>query len=129
MAALTPYLHFDGTARAALEFYRAVFGGELSIATLRDFGRTDGDPEAVAHGELRGPVPMFAADDAGARLQLTGVEFALLGTADAATLERWFAQLGDGGRVLDPLQRRPWGAHDGQVADRFGVTWLVGYEL
>ena len=26
------------------------------------------------------------------------------------------------------LQERPWGAHDGTVTDRFGVTWLIGYE-
>lgn len=26
---LNPYLHFDGTAREAMTFYRSVFGGEL----------------------------------------------------------------------------------------------------
>lgn len=54
--------------------------------------------------------------------------FSLLGTADPATLRRWFDGLSDGGRVVDDLQRRPWGASDGQVVDRFGLHWLVGFE-
>ena len=36
--------------------------------------------------------------------------------------------LSDGGRVVDDLQRRPWGASDGRVIDRYGVPWLVGFE-
>jgi PhnB protein len=61
-------------------------------------------------------------------VHVVGAAFALLGTADAATLTEWFARLADGGTVLDPLQERPWGAHDGQVVDRYGIRWLIGYE-
>ena len=42
-----------------------------------------------------------------------------------------FAEVGRlaaGGRVVPDLQRRPWGASDGQVVDRFGVHWLIGFE-
>jgi PhnB protein len=53
---------------------------------------------------------------------------ALLGTADPATLRRWFSRLSEGGRVVDDLQERPWGASDGLVIDRFGVPWLIGFE-
>jgi len=31
------------------------------------------------------------------------------------TLRHWFSSLFDGGRVLDELQARPWGAFDGPV--------------
>ena len=57
-----------------------------------------------------------------------GVMFSLLGYADPATLRRWFEALGDGGEVVDALQVRPWGASDGQVIDRYGVQWLIGFE-
>ena len=50
MTGITPYLHFDGQARAALEFYRDVFGGEIVLNTYGDFGRTDGPAEAIAQG-------------------------------------------------------------------------------
>ena len=32
-------------------------------------------------------------------------------------------------RVVDDLQKRPWGAWDGQVVDRFGLHWLIGFEV
>jgi len=49
----TPHIHFPGTARAALTFYAAIFGGQVELNTLADFGRTDGPGEAIAHGLLR----------------------------------------------------------------------------
>ena len=30
--------------------------------------------------------------------------------------------------TADDLQERPWGATDGQVVDRHGLHWLVGFE-
>lgn len=130
MVAPAPYLHFDGTARAALEFYRAAFGGEVEVHTFAEFGRTDGEGDRVAHGGLRGPVDLFAADtgEGEVGLLLQGVLLSLLGAADASVLTEWFTRLAAGGLVVEPLEPRPWGAHDGQVQDRFGVTWLIGYE-
>jgi PhnB protein len=52
----------------------------------------------------------------------------LLGTAGPSTLRTWFARLAEGGRIVDDLQERPWGASDGHVVDRFGVPWLIGFE-
>ena len=129
MTGLTPYLSFPGTAREALTFYQGVFGGELVLNTLADFGREDGPADAIAHGMLEGPVELFATDGAlgDPVLRLDGVMFALLGTAEPATMEAWFAALCEGGRDIDPLQLRPWGDHDGQVTDRFGVRWLIGF--
>ncbi|HEY1733638.1 MAG TPA: VOC family protein [Acidimicrobiales bacterium] len=126
-----PYLHFPGTAREALAFYARVFGGSVQLHTFADFNRTDGPGEAVAHGYLTdGPVELFAADVAGDQLPLRceGLMLSLLGTADATTLKDWFSRLSEGGRIVDDLQVRPWGGSDGQVVDRFGLHWLVGFE-
>ena len=126
-----PYLHFAGTALEALTFYAHVFGGSAELHTFEDFHRTDGPAEAIAHGYLTGgPVQLFAADVAGDQLPLRceGLMLSLLGTADASTLTEWFAKLSEGGLVVDDLRVRPWGASDGQVIDRFGLHWLVGFE-
>ncbi|MFJ6678033.1 VOC family protein [Microbacterium sp. NPDC091382] len=130
MTGLTPYLHFPGVARDALTFYQQVFGGELVLHTFADFGRDDGPEDFVAHGMLSGPVELFAADGGPGDqpLELRGVMFSLLGTAEPAELETWFAKLAEGGSVVDALQLRAWGDHDGTVTDRFGVTWLIGYQ-
>jgi PhnB protein len=127
----TPYLHFGGTAREALSFYADVFGGSAQLNTFEDFNRTDGRPEAIAHGGVTGgPVQIFAADVAGDErpFRCEGMMFSLLGTADPATLKGWFSKLSEGGQVVDDLQRRPWGASDGQVIDRYGLHWLIGFE-
>ena len=131
MTDLTPYLKLPGTTREALTFYGDVFGCEVHLHTFAEFDRTDGPSDAVAHGYLSaGPVTVFASDIAGDEpaFRCEGIMFALLGTADPATLTTWFARLSEGGRVVDDLQARPWGATDGQVVDRYGVPWLIGYE-
>jgi PhnB protein len=131
MVAPTPYVLFPGTAREALTGYAAVFGGRAELHTFAEFGRTDGPADAVAHGVLvGGPVALAGADAAGDErpVQVTGLMLSLLGTADPATLRGWFTGLADGGRVVDDLQRRAWGASDGQVVDRYGLHWLIGFE-
>lgn len=130
MPAPVPYLHFPATANDALAFYHGVFGGELILNTYGDFNRHDGPADAIAHGILRGPVSLFAADAAPGEdtFHSSGLMFSLLGTSDPQTLRAWFAQLAEGGTVLDDLQERAWGATDGQVLDRYGVRWLVGFE-
>lgn len=131
MTGLTPYLHFAGTAKDALAFYADVFGGSVTSNTFGDFGRTDGPAEAIAHGYLTdSPVDLFAADvgEGEEPMSIKGVMFALLGTASPAELTQWFKRLSEGGNVVDDLQRREWGATDGQVIDKFGVFWLIGYE-
>jgi PhnB protein len=36
--------------------------------------------------------------------------------------------LAEGGRTVDALQQRSWGGWDGQVVDRYGLHWLIGFE-
>jgi PhnB protein len=127
----TPYLHFPGTAREALTFYGEVFGCAVQMYTLAEFDRTDGPADAIAHGYLTGgPVALFGADVAGDEpaFRCEGMMLSLLGTAPPRTLRKWFSSLAKGGRVVDDLQTRPWGASDGQVIDRYGLHWLIGFE-
>jgi PhnB protein len=131
VTAPTPYLHFRGTARDALSFYGDVFGCRVQLHTFEEFGRTDGPPQAVAHGCLvDGPIALFAADVTADEpsLRCEGLMLSLLGTATPSTLRAWFAKLSEGGRAVEDLQVQSWGATDGQVVDRFGLHWLIGFE-
>jgi PhnB protein len=127
----TPYVLFPGTAREALTFYGDVFGCAVVLHTFAEFNRTDGPADAIAHGGLTGgPVAVSGADVSGDEraVQSEGLMLALLGTTSPSTLRTWFSRLSEGGRVLDDLQPRPWGASDGQVIDRYGLHWLIGFE-
>ena len=131
MTAPTPYVHLPGTARDALTFYGDVFGCAVQLHTLEEFNRTDGPAEAIAHGYLlEGPVSLFAADVTGDEppFNCQGMMLSLLGTAPPSTLRGWFAALSEGRRIGDDLRTRPWGASDGQVIDRYGLHWLIGFE-
>ena len=127
----TPYVHFPGTAREALTFYGDVFGCSVQLHTFEEFHRSDGLAEAIAHGYLSGgPVQLFGADVAGDErpVRCEGVMLSLLGTAAPSMLTNWFSRLSEGGQVVDDLQERPWGDSDGQVIDRYGLHWLIGFE-
>ena len=130
MTAPMLYVNFPGNAREALGFYSDVFGGDLVLHTNADFGDSSGSPDAIAHGVLDGVVPLAGSDGAedGTSVRLERAMMSLLGTADPATLHEWFDKLAVGGTVLDPLAAKPWGAADGQVVDRHGLHWLIGYE-
>ncbi|WP_416404330.1 VOC family protein [Arthrobacter sp. LFS091] len=130
MTAPQIYVLFPGTAREALGFYAEIFGGELTLHSYQDFSRTDGPADAIAHGVLSGVVALAGAD-AGAgekSVRIEGAMLSLLGAAEPAVLHEWFDKLADGGRIVDPLAQKPWGASDGQVVDRHGLHWLLGYE-
>ena len=127
----TPYVLFPGTAREALTFYGDVFGCSVQLHTFEEFNRTDGSPSAIAHGGLTGgPLLLNAADVSGNEVPVRceGMMLSLLGTAAPSVLKGWFSKLSDGGRIVDDLQVRPWGAYDGQVIDRYGLHWLIGFE-
>jgi len=52
------------------------------------------------------------------------ISVSLSGT-DEAELRGYFERLSDGGTVVLPLEKAPWGDSFGMCRDRFGVTWMV----
>ncbi|WP_288969168.1 VOC family protein [uncultured Microbacterium sp.] len=129
MSGLIPYLLFPGNAAEALRHYQSVFGGDLQLLDYATAGRHDGPGDAIAHGQLSGLVELAGAD-AGAdddAVQMGGMFLSLLGTADALTLTGWYDMLAADGRVIDALQKRPWGDYDGTLIDRYGIRWLIGF--
>ena len=67
MAALTPYLLFDGHCREAMEFYCSCFGGELTVTKVKDSPVKDRMPtvqhEKVIHARLRSRNVEISASD------------------------------------------------------------------
>ena len=44
---------------------------------------------------------------------------------DDAELRRYWSGLAEGGQVVQPLEKAPWGDSFGMCTDRFGVNWMV----
>ncbi len=127
---LNPYLHFRDNARQAMEFYRSVFGGKLTISTFKDFhaSRDASEDSLVNHAVLEGDNGItFMASDTPNRMEYKpGTSFSMsLSGDDEAKLKGYFEKLLAGGEVIMPLEKANWGDTFGMVIDKFGVAWLV----
>jgi PhnB protein len=129
---LNPHLNFkEGQARAAMEFYASVLGGDLTISTFGDMGAPAHLAEQVMHAQLETPTG-FTLMGADAPPEMTNVTFgdnisvSISGPqADADAMRTWFAGLAEGGTVTQPLIEAPWGDEFGMLLDRFGINWMV----
>ena len=129
---LNPYLSFQGKAREAMEFYRDVLGGELTVTTYGEGGMAEDpdDADKVMHSQLETPAgfTLMAGDAAtGVPAPATsGVQISLSGDADAdGELTGYFEKLAQAGTVVEPLVTAPWGDKFGMVTDPYGVLWMV----
>jgi PhnB protein len=125
---LNPYLNFDGDARQAMEHYRDVLGGELTISTFGEFGGEAPNPDGVMHAMLETPsgFTLMASDMPPGESAQPGTNIAIsLSGDDAGELRGYWDKLSAEGTVTMPLERQMWGHEFGMCVDRFGITWMV----
>src|SRR5262245_1673861 len=110
---LNPYLSFKDNARQAMEFYKSVFGGKLTISTFKDFGASKNPAEAdkIMHSMLEadnGITFMGADTPEGMPYREGGRVSMALGGDNIAELGAYFDKLAAGGKVGVPLAKAPW---------------------
>jgi len=141
----TTHLNFRGDARAALEFYGSVFGGDVTIATYRDFGMPADVPgaENVVFGQIETAdgfrvmaydIPGQSGGSAAAAgsthrengTTVTDQPFFLSVRGETLDeVEGYWAALSVGASIVEPLAASPWSPGFGMLTDRFGVTWIL----
>ncbi|TQK42735.1 PhnB protein [Streptomyces sp. SLBN-118] len=127
---LNPYIAFDGTARQAMEFYKGIFGGTLTMNTFGDFGQKEAGEAAdkIMHSMLEtdsGFTLMAADTPPGMEYQHGNNISVSLSGDDAAELRGYWDKLSGDGTVSVPMEKQMWGDVFGMCTDRFGITWLV----
>jgi PhnB protein len=126
---LNPYISFADTARPAMEFYREVFGGTLTLSTFGDFGDKQAPgAELIMHGMLETPggFTLMAADTPPSMEYRPGSSITIsLSGDDADALRGWWDRLVAGGTVSLPLEKQVWGDEFGMCQDKFGIGWMV----
>jgi len=127
---LTPYVSFRDNAREAMEFYKSVFGGELTVSTFGDFQASEDPSEQnkVMHSQLTSPsgLVLMAADTPNSMEYTPGTAISIsLSGDDEPELTGYYEKLVDGGAVTEPLAKAPWGDSFGMCVDKFGINWLV----
>ena len=111
---LNPYLTFGGNARAAMEFYRNAFGGELTLQTYEEMhaAQSPDQNDLIMHGQL-----------------ITAEDMTLMGSDDPEgehyRLKGYWDNLLDGATILAPFETAPWGDTFGMLIDQFGIRWMI----
>ena len=128
---LNPYISFrNNAARQAMEFYKDVFGGTLTMNTFGEHG----DPNApgadgIMHGQLetdKGFTLMGADTPPGMEAKNPGDNITIsLSGDDEQELRGYWDKLSQGGTVTLPLEKQMWGDLFGQCTDQFGIAWMV----
>jgi PhnB protein len=129
---LQPYLFFTGECEEALNFYRSVFGGEIT-----GINRYAGSPmeqqappgwgQKIIHATFTsGGVSLMAADSSAAQPGANNAKARLaIGAADHDEGQCLFDGLAAGGTVTMPYAKQFWGASFGMLTDRFGIEWMI----
>ncbi|MGC0327726.1 PhnB protein [Streptomyces sp. SAI-170] len=126
---LNPYLSFDGDARQAMEFYKEVFGGTLTLNTYADF-RPEGvpQPDNIMHAmlETSAGFTLMGADSPPGMEVTAGNNIAVsVSGDDDAALRGYWEKLSADSQVSVPLEKQMWGDVFGMCTDRFGVSWMI----
>jgi PhnB protein len=142
--ATTTHLNFRGDARAALEFYRSVFGGQLTAVAYGDFGMPKDLPDAdkIVFGQVAAengfrimaydvpsqatPAAAPAATTRANGMTLTGERFFVSVRGDTTEeVSALWDRLADGAELIEKYGPSQWAPGFGMLTDRFGVTWIL----
>ncbi|MGI8556018.1 MAG: VOC family protein [Pyrinomonadaceae bacterium] len=141
MALINTYLHFDGNAEEAFNFYKSVFGGEFAV--LQRYGDvsdqpgcgniSESDKEKIMHIALpiRKENILMGSDTPKAMGQqlLVGNNFSIsVHTESREETEKILNGLSTGGQVTMPLADTFWGSYFGMCKDKFGTQWMVSFD-
>lgn len=139
MAAINPYLTFNGNCEEAFLFYQSVFGGEIpymgrfkDMPTENDNKLSDTDANKIMHVVL--PISketlLMGSDTSKAYGQVTpGTNFSIsINTESTEEADKIFNGLSAGGKIIMAMEQTFWGAYFGMFTDKFGINWMVNFD-
>jgi PhnB protein len=140
MATINPYLTFNGNAAEAMNFYKSVFGGDFmgGISLFKDMPDSENlsaaDGEKVMHVSL--PIGKDCHLMASDTIEGMGPPFTpgnnfsiAIQVENEEESRRLFNGLSAGGQVTMPLDKTFWAELFGMFTDKFGIQWMVSYDL
>ena len=127
---LNPYIHFKDQAKTAMEFYKSVFGGELTLSTFKESGMFQDSSEGdnIMHAALvaDNDIRLMGADTPSHMEYNPGqtVSISLSGDNEEE-LRGYWNKLSEGAKITAPFEKAPWGDTFGMLTDKFGINWMV----
>jgi PhnB protein len=139
MPQINPYIHFNGNAEEAFNFYKSVFGGEFAmISRFKDLNNPEQPfPEHEfnkimhialpigGHNVLMGSdIPEFMGK-VNENENRSKISISASGKEEA---DRLFHGLSAGGSVEMPIGDSPWGSYFGMFRDKYGIEWMIDFD-
>lgn len=130
---LIPYLHFEGSAEEALNFYKDVLSGEILMLSRYGDAPMPVDEDwknKIMHGRLKfGDALMYVSDGPKNYKSYKGNNIQLsVDVSDVNKIVEVFNKMAEGGKVTMPLADQFWGAKFGMLEDKYGVGWMFNCE-
>jgi PhnB protein len=128
--AFRPYLFFGGNCREAFTRYQEIFGGEVTVVTMKDVPGETPPPEqadVVIHAALTVGEDVLMASDDPMTDSFGPVQGMMVSydAVDVAEAKRVFDALSSGGTVTQALTPTFFSEAFGMCTDRFGTPWMV----
>lgn len=128
MATIIPYLNFHGKCMEAMNFYKDIFGGELSMQKAGDSPAKDQMAEKfhdqVLHSHLKGgAIELMGTDMAPVKPLEGNTAYLAVICTDEAETRHFFEKLSENAKIEQPLQKAFFGWF-GSLEDQFGKHWM-----
>ena len=133
---------FGGNCEEAFVFYKSVFGGDFPyMGRYKDMPPAEGcAPLSEAEGQriMHVSLPisketiLMGSDtsEAFGHKTVVGNNFSISINADSKEeAEKLFKGLSEGGKVTMPMNKTFWGAYFGMFTDRFGIKWMINFDM
>jgi PhnB protein len=139
MAQINPYIHFNGNAEEAFNFYQSVFGGDFAMKMrFKDMEfegsiATDEEANKIMHIALPiGKHNILMGSDSpsalGTHSENETRSKISISAESKEEADKLFNGLSVGGQVEMPIQDSPWGSYFGMFRDKFGIEWMVDFD-
>jgi PhnB protein len=132
MAKLNPYLTFNGNCREAMNFYKEIFGGELSLMTGGESPAASQMPpqyhNAILHSSLKTvDFEIMATDMVPDKFNEGNTVHLSLICKTEKELHSLFEKLSADAKISQPVDQMFFGLM-GTLTDKFAKSWLLVFE-
>lgn len=138
MAQINPYIHFNGNAEEAFNFYKAAFGGEFTmIVRFKDMPDNPAIKESEANNIMHIALPigehsvLMGSDTPeflGRQNENENRSKISITAETKEEADNIYNGLSAGGQIEMPIADSPWGAYFGMFRDKYGIEWMISFE-
>lgn len=135
MSSINSYLRFNGNCKEVMSFYKDCLGGELTMQKVGESPMAHNMPQQmqdkIMHATLKNDgFTIMASDLCDERGLIKGNNVSLMLDCDSEQqIRNTYERLSEGGKKTHPLEKTFWNALFGDLTDKFGINWLMNYQM